>query len=295
MKNRLRVKNIKTLPRLHGELQQNTLYFPDNKAVIEAMRIILIRHGESEGNINPSAYVEYGDPQVPLTEKGWRQAHRAGLFLPGYLEQNNLESPARIWVSPFRRTQETLSGLLEGMGPAFFPDQHNVRQDPNLAEQSFGHLAYSIDQKGLVNRMVGKALIAFSRAIHKDNPFQALTPLGEAPSSAYQHVGSFIDTLRRDREKHDINNIMIVTHGAVIKNFMMNRFHLPPDAWKQLNTPGNADIFVINKNDSGAWQVNRIFDGEAGTPVLENPIEGIERLHAGNLPPVPDFLKNHRP
>lgn len=34
------------------------------------MRIILIRHGESEGNVDDTAYVTKGDAKISLTDKG---------------------------------------------------------------------------------------------------------------------------------------------------------------------------------------------------------------------------------
>ncbi len=44
-------------------------------------RIILIRHGESEGNINRSIYAERPDYSLELSEKGKEQAREAGRHL----------------------------------------------------------------------------------------------------------------------------------------------------------------------------------------------------------------------
>ena len=42
-------------------------------------RIFLVRHAESEGNVDNLAYTTIPDSQVPLTERGVTQAQNAGL------------------------------------------------------------------------------------------------------------------------------------------------------------------------------------------------------------------------
>jgi hypothetical protein len=41
-------------------------------------RIIIIRHGESMGNLDPTIYARIPDNQVPLSEIGMRQAEEVG-------------------------------------------------------------------------------------------------------------------------------------------------------------------------------------------------------------------------
>ena len=49
-------------------------------------RIILIRHGESQGNIDETAYQNTPDWQIRLTEKGRAQAEQTGKILREMLE-----------------------------------------------------------------------------------------------------------------------------------------------------------------------------------------------------------------
>lgn len=257
------------------------------------MRIFLIRHGESEGNVDHAAYVKHGDPHVPLTDKGWRQAAGAGAFLRHYLAERGSAPPHRIWSSPFLRTRQTLRGVLEGLGEDAYAVPPAIREDLRLAEQSYGYLPYVESQQGFFHRQVGKALAAFSRAVHAHNPFMAVTPLGESPLHAYQRIDSFVNTFYRDRERRGAaadEDVLIVSHGATIKSFMMRWFHIPLSGWPQLETPGNTDILMLEK-EAGQWRITRIYDGQAGKAAHDNPLAGIERLHAGNLPPLPDFLK----
>ena len=41
-------------------------------------RVILVRHGQSEGNIDESLYATKPDPDMALTERGWCEARMAG-------------------------------------------------------------------------------------------------------------------------------------------------------------------------------------------------------------------------
>ena len=229
-----------------------------------------------------------------MTDKGWRQAAGAGAFLRDYLTARGIEAPHRIWASSFLRTKQTLRGVLAGLGDDAYTEPPAIREDLRLGEQSYGYLPYVESQKGFFHRQVGKALAAFSRAVQQGSPFMAQPPLGEAPAAAYSRVDSFIHTFFRDRERRgapEDEDVLIVSHGATIKSFMMRWFHIPLDGWPQLKTPGNTDILLLEK-EAGVWKVTRIYDGEQGTPAADNPLKNIDRLHAGNLPPLPDFLKN---
>ena len=66
-------------------------------------RIILIRHGESEGNINEGIYAIKPDYQLRLTEKGFEQAENCGKQLKEITKDEN----CFFYVSPLWRTRDT--------------------------------------------------------------------------------------------------------------------------------------------------------------------------------------------
>ena len=100
------------------------------------MRILLVRHGESEGNVDEEAYTVKGDEGVALTDRGWRQGIGSGRFLKSIYEGQD-EWPT-LYFSPYRRTQETLSAMLHGMGDVIPGKQPVLRGDSRLIEKSFG-------------------------------------------------------------------------------------------------------------------------------------------------------------
>ncbi|MGO7424618.1 phosphoglycerate mutase family protein, partial [Rhizobium ruizarguesonis] len=101
------------------------------------MRLFLVRHGESLGNINEQAYRQFGDHNVPLTQWGHRQALEAGGVIASCLKA--LPSAGfgklQIWYSPFLRTRQSKDALLEALPESVVGD---IREDYLLREQDFG-------------------------------------------------------------------------------------------------------------------------------------------------------------
>ncbi len=56
-------------------------------------RIILVRHGESEGNVDRSAHRRIADHAISLTDRGKRQAIQAGQALADFLETLKKDQP----------------------------------------------------------------------------------------------------------------------------------------------------------------------------------------------------------
>jgi broad specificity phosphatase PhoE len=99
-------------------------------------RIILVRHGESLGNVDESAYTRIPDSKICLTEKGWNQAVKCGKDIRELIESDHSDDwKAYFYVSPYKRTLQTLRGI----GMAFERERiAGVREEPRLREQDFG-------------------------------------------------------------------------------------------------------------------------------------------------------------
>ncbi|GCA63382.1 histidine phosphatase superfamily protein, clade-1, partial [Kipferlia bialata] len=76
-------------------------------------RIILVRHGESDGNVSSDAYATTPDNQIQLTERGRAEAERAGQELAQLV---GVQETVRFFLSPYTRTKQTLQGILKGWG-----------------------------------------------------------------------------------------------------------------------------------------------------------------------------------
>lgn len=85
----------------------------------QSTQLILVRHGQSEGNVAAEAAQRDGleridvparDPDVTLSETGREQATAVGRWLAALAED---ERPEVVWTSPYRRARETAEIALE--------------------------------------------------------------------------------------------------------------------------------------------------------------------------------------
>lgn len=100
-------------------------------------RIILVRHGESEGNVDESVYTRVADPKVGLTEKGVIEAEECGRKMREMIEKNDGNDDWKVYfyVSPYKRGIETLRNLAKSFERSRIA---GVREEPRLREQDFG-------------------------------------------------------------------------------------------------------------------------------------------------------------
>lgn len=112
-------------------------------------RIILVRHGESVGNVNEEEYATTPDWAIPLTEKGKEQAKQlgahiheiigSGMFKLTTVTKSDLSvtpDPVLIYCSPYVRSKQTLKYMMMNMEANEIVD---AREEPRMAEQQFGN------------------------------------------------------------------------------------------------------------------------------------------------------------
>lgn len=105
---------------------------PRERKPLMVSRIILLRHGESLGNLNDFTYVTTPDWKIPLTATGVAQSTLVGARLREMIGA----APVYVYVSPYLRTRQTL----EHAAKAFDPGQVvAVREEPRISEQQFGN------------------------------------------------------------------------------------------------------------------------------------------------------------
>ena len=72
-------------------------------------KLIMIRHGQSEGNVDELLYSTKPDNAMRLTKLGWEMARMAGQALKQQLPTNET---VHFIVSPYARTVETFHGIV---------------------------------------------------------------------------------------------------------------------------------------------------------------------------------------
>ena len=216
---------------------------PHERGLFRPKRIILIRHGESEGNVDEQAYTHTPDSRVPLTSRGLDQAALAGRMLHQLIGP---EANVYFYVSPYTRAKQTLARVLEALPPERVI---GVREDPRIAEQQFGNLQ---DLEEM--RESKRARDAFGKFFFR-------FPYGESALDVYSRVTSFISTLFRDvqhmRDSEVMTNnthIVIVAHGLTFRTFLMRWFQLSVDDFERLTNQPNASLLVMERTGDASGQ-----------------------------------------
>lgn len=221
------------------------------------MRIFLVRHGESEGNVDRDVNRRVADHAIDLSPRGRGQAKGAGAFLANLYKRENPAYPAsgkfpfRCWVSPYKRTRETARLLLGEMEAATGAvAAFGVREHVHLAEQQFG-LFDGLDDDQL-RALYPREHEHYEKCQAFEGRFWARMPLGESRFDVALRVHQAFGTFHRDAEKHGIHDIVVVAHGTTIRAFVMQWLHLPVEWFEKEPNPKNCSIRLIeNGQDLG--------------------------------------------
>lgn len=174
-------------------------------------RLLLVRHGESEGN-RDRTFTQ--NPDVPLTPFGREQARAAAHRMATRYR------PSRIIASPFARARQTAEIIAETLGLS-------VEFDVAFREQSFGIFA----------GQPYDALI--SDAAYHDGPRWNWRPeAGESLIDVYERVVPAFERVTRTAHGQDI---IIVSHGGV----MLTLCAYVTGSWDGVAVTPNAAVVVV--------------------------------------------------
>lgn len=217
-------------------------------------RIVLVRHGESEGNVDEAAYTRVPDPRIGLTVKGWREADDCGrrlrdLFSSGSRDQDDWK--VYFYASPYRRSLETLRGI----GHAFDPHRiAGVREEPRLREQDFGNFQ---DREQM--RVEKEIRQRYGRFFYR-------FPNGESAADVYDRITGFRETLLSDivlgrfqppghRSTSGDMNIVLVSHGLTLRVFLMRWYKWTVRQFEGLENLANGGELVMQTGEGGRYSL----------------------------------------
>ena len=197
-------------------------------------RIILIRHGESEGNVDKNQYQFVPDYALNLTSNGIDQARRAG----GKIKEIVGAESISAYVSPYYRTRQTFQQL----NIALESNIARMVEDPRIREQDWGHLRHPDDNEEIIQQR------------DQYSTFYYRIPDGESGADVFDRVSTFLETLYRDFNKPDYpQNTLIVTHGMTLRMFLMRWFHWTVEEFGQVYNPHNCQIVVMEKQSNDKY------------------------------------------
>lgn len=189
-------------------------------------RLIFIRHGESEANVDRMLTRTVPDHELHLTAKGREQALDAGKRLQSILGDETV----RFTVSPYVRTRETLNGILRAWGHADF----NVREDVRMREMEFGNFD-SPDMDAL-------------RAEKKQfGAFYYRFPNGESPADCFDRASLFWESMYRSWQDNEYDNHAIVCHGMMILVALFRFLRIPVCEFDDYESLTNCEMVVLER------------------------------------------------
>ncbi|CAM6085285.1 unnamed protein product [Calypogeia fissa] len=213
-------------------------------------RIILVRHGQSEGNVDESAYTRIPDSKICLTEDGWKQAILCGKRIREIIEKDKVDDwKVYFYVSPYRRTLQTLRGI----GLAFERERiAGVREEPRIREQDFGNFQ---DREKM--RVEKEVRLRYGRFFYR-------FPNGESAADVYDRITGFRETLRADvdvgrfqrPESRSKNmNLVMVSHGLTLRVFLMRWYKWTVEQFEGLWNFGNTGMMVMELGPGGRYSL----------------------------------------
>jgi broad specificity phosphatase PhoE len=165
----------------------------------KAKNIIVLRHGQSEGNIDKSVYDRIPDYRIQLTQKGREQAAKAAEHLAREFEAR----PVGVYVSPFTRTIQTEEIAARTLNKAFH------REDCRLREREWTGRLQSYN---LRSEMEKKDYGNFFYRYHG----------GESCADAAERAYSFRrDLIAQMEKKGGPDDFLLVSHGEFSRVFGM--------------------------------------------------------------------------
>lgn len=207
-------------------------------------RLILIRHGQSEGNVVRDVTKHVPDHMLHLTAHGRKQALAGGVNLKSLVGNESIN----FIHSPYVRTQETLNGILRAFGGR---EKHDVSEDPFIREQDFGNFDGDDSTKlHQLKKLFGKFYFRF--------------PEGESPADVYVRAGLFLESLYRRWESRYVENLVIVSHELFIVCFLIRLFRWPVEDYNRLEDIKNCELIILERGAGLKYDITSTWapDGE---------------------------------
>lgn len=221
-------------------------------------KVFIVRHGEGEHNVQDILSTKVDD-EVKLTEKGTKQAQEIGKKLAK-------EKIDIIYTSPLLRTQQTAQ-IIKKYGNI----EAKICTDERIREIEAGE-------------MEGKTITEWKAQFEGKNRFRANPHNGESEADVEKRFLSF---LKEISEKYEGKNVLVITHGAVLRLAEKYFKNLKEDeifALTPLLGPGTMKEYSftqIPRNEKGEVDLHR--------PYIDTIIFDCKKC-GGEMHRIPDVL-----
>ncbi len=164
-----------------------------------SIKLICIRHGQSEANVDHKLYETLPDYTIPLTETGRHQARELGIELNTTFPL--MDNPRYLIHSPWVRARQTSEEIMSNL----FIDMKIV-EDPLIHEISLSHSLEEMKTKEF-----------FLKEKDDYGHFYFKEGTSESYNDVYKRARLFVQELRFN--PHNIanaSNVFVVSHGLFL-------------------------------------------------------------------------------
>ncbi|HRQ61173.1 MAG TPA: histidine phosphatase family protein [Alphaproteobacteria bacterium] len=185
-----------------------------------------VRHAQSVGQVNRSAYISPGDQLIPLTDLGHQQAHDKGVELSAKFAGAAKDgTPVTILHSTCTRATQTAEGIFSSFAGA------TIQADARLDKQKFGLFngQFSDAEREAANP---EAYARYKADLAAFGPFYVRPPEGESIADVYARNAELV---REIENKPGI--YILVTHGL-------------PHLCIQAFTSGHNEAWILEREDT---------------------------------------------
>jgi broad specificity phosphatase PhoE len=223
------------------------------------LKLFLLRHSESEANINQKLNLTIPDHDIALSSRGGEQAKETGKFLAQYLYRNHQELKCglklRVWSSPYRRTRQTSQAIYNELQLLSGMFDLSYREDVMLVERQYG-LFDGLNSSECKEKFPVE-YAHYQKSVSNQGKFWAQLPGGESKLDVTQRIRCLKGSWIRDYEKHGIDTLIVISHGITLRCLIADWLHLPYEWPDQEPNPNNSSIRLI----CGKEDKNYIFQG----------------------------------
>lgn len=202
------------------------------------MNLFVIRHGESEHNIDRTVMAHTHDSKHSLTELGQKQVQETAEFLKAKVNEK-----AVLYCSPYLRTLQTARTV-----HSLLSDQVPFYENPLLREWELGNL-YDFSNRTPEAKKEFKAAGQFYFRYQN----------GESLADVYLRATMFMNTVvDRVKQQKWYEHVVIVTHAAFIQMLLTFLMNWPVEDLINFKPVENASVIKIYEVD-GDYQYEKIF------------------------------------
>jgi broad specificity phosphatase PhoE len=207
------------------------------------LNLYVIRHGESQHNVDRNVMAHTHDSQHSLTELGFKQAEITAKYMKSLLNESTV-----VYSSPYLRTKQTAAAIR-----ALLPEQVPFFENPLIREWELGNL-YDFNNRTPEAKKEYKAAGQFYFRYQN----------GESLADVYLRATMFMQAVvDRLKQQGRYENVVVVTHAAFMHMLLAFLMNTPVEGLLDFKPIENAAVLKINETD-GDYQYEKIF-----VPVVE--------------------------